>query len=119
VNTPATPAFDRVELLDRVGNDMAFLAETVEMLAADGRTLLAEVRVAIQKGDAGAVGRSAHALKGMISNFCAPGAQEGALAIEKMGKTGELAGAARAVESLSSQVETLITELQKFVGSAA
>lgn len=114
-----TTSFDRAELLERVGNDMGFLAETVEMLAADGRTLIGEVRAGIQKGDAAAVGRSAHALKGMISNFCAPAAQEGALAIEKMGKAGDLSGAAQAVESLSGQVETLITELQQFVGSAA
>ena len=33
------PVFDRAELLDRVGNDMAFLTETVEMLATDGRSL--------------------------------------------------------------------------------
>lgn len=113
------PTFDRAELLERVGNDIAFLAETVEMLAADGRTLMGEIREAVAKGDGAAVGRSAHALKGMISNFCAPAAQEGALAMEKMGKSGDLGPAPKAVEELAGQVETLIAELQQFVGSAA
>src|SRR3954470_22765727 len=113
------PAFDRAELLERVGNDMAFLAETVEMLAADGRSLVGEIRAAVQAGDGAAVGRSAHALKGMISNFCAPTAQEAAMVLEKLGKTGDLAAAPRAVDDLAGQVEALIAELQQFVGSAA
>jgi|SRR5262245_33070050 len=113
------PAFDRAELLERVGNDMGFLAETVEMLAADGRTLVAEIRFAVEKGDGAAVGRAAHALKGMISNFCAPAAQDAALAVEKMGKSGDLLAVPRALGELSGHVETLIVELQQFVGSEA
>ena len=111
------PAFDQTQLLDRVGNDMDFLAETVEMLASDGRTLVSEIRAAIAAGDAPALGRSAHALKGMISNFCAPAAQDAALAMEKLGKSGDLAAAPRAADALGTQVESLITELQKFVGA--
>ena len=70
--------FDENELLSRVDNDRAFLGETVEMLAQDGRALLADVRSAVAAGDAAAVGRAAHALKGMISNFCAPTAHASA-----------------------------------------
>ncbi|MFT3685685.1 MAG: Hpt domain-containing protein [Phycisphaerales bacterium] len=67
-------AFDEQELLGRVDNDVGFLGETVEMLATDGPSLLSQVRAAAAAGDAAGVGRHAHALKGMLSNFCAPAA---------------------------------------------
>lgn len=111
-------AFDHVELLERAGNDMGFLSETVEMLASDGRALMAAIRSAIRAGDAAALGRSAHALKGMISNFCAPAAQESALGMERHGKSGDLAAAAQAADALAGQVESLIAELQQFVGAS-
>lgn len=112
---PAT--FDQAQLLERVDNDRGFLAETVEMLATDGRALMAEARAAIDKGDAGALGRSAHALKGMVSNFCADAAQQSALALERLGKAGDLAGAPAAASDLHTRLEALIADLQAFVQS--
>jgi HPt (histidine-containing phosphotransfer) domain-containing protein len=109
--------FDQAQLLERVDHDRAFLAETVGMLASDGRGLMQDIRAAIDAGDAGALGRAAHALKGMISNFCAPAAQEAALVVERAGKGGDLAGAPRAAGTLSEELEALIAELERFVGS--
>ena len=108
-------AFDEQELLDRVDNDVGFLAETVQMLATDGRSLLAEVRQALAAGDAAAVGRSAHTLKGMISNFCSPQTQAGAFYVEKLGKSGDLSSAPAAVQMLGDGLEALIAELLDFV----
>src|SRR5438128_2052533 len=96
--------FDETELLARVDNDVAFLAETVEMLQTDGRALLADVHRAIAAGDAASVGRAAHALKGMVSNFCAPAAQESALQVERLGKSGDLASAAAAASALGANL---------------
>lgn len=112
-------SFNRAELLERVDNDMDFLAETVEMLVSDGPGLLAEVRAAVSAGDAAAVGRTAHALKGMISNFCAPAAQEAALAVEKAGKSGDLGAASGALDALAGHLETLIAELRAFAQGGA
>ena len=110
-------AFDENELLERVDNDWEFLAETVEMLATDGRALVEEIRRSAAAGDAPAVGRAAHTLKGMTSNFCAPDAQAAALALEKMGKAGDLASAPDAVADLRQHVETLIADLNDFLAS--
>lgn len=107
--------FDEKELLERVDNDLPFLAETVQMLETDGRSLLADTRAAIAAGDAPGVGRAAHTLKGMISNFCAPAAQALALEIEKAGKAGDCAGAAAALARLEAPLEALIEELVAFV----
>lgn len=108
-------SFDETELLERVDNDVAFLADTVQMLESDGRALLVEVKNAIAAGDAAAVGRSAHALKGMISNFCATAVQQSAFDIERMGKSGDLASAPAAAKALETSMESLIVDLQEFI----
>jgi HPt (histidine-containing phosphotransfer) domain-containing protein len=107
--------FDETELLARVDNDLPFLAETVEMLQSDGRSLMADVQSALAAGDAAGVGRAAHALKGMISNFCAATTQEKALEVERLGKSAELAPAHAAAAALQQKLEALIAELQAFV----
>ncbi len=112
-------AFDENDLLERVDNDWDFLAETVEMLANDGRTLMAEIRRSAESGDAAAVGRAAHTLKGMISNFCSPDVHAAALAVEQLGKRGDLAAAGPAIERLETHLNTLISELADFVSTRA
>lgn len=107
--------FNESELMERVDNDVGFLSETVQMLGTDGRSLLDEIERAIGSGDAAAVGRAAHALKGMVSNFCAPETQECALALERAGKAGDLAGAPAALGAVRGRVEALIGELLAFV----
>ena len=111
--------FDREELLAQVDGDLEFLAETVQMLADDGPRLMADVSAALAAGDAPAVGRAAHTLKGMIGNFCAAEVQASALAVEQAGKAGELAVAASAVDMLALQLGDLIAELVAFIDSRA
>jgi HPt (histidine-containing phosphotransfer) domain-containing protein len=94
---------------------MEFLAETVEMLVEDGPTLLGKVSDGIAADDAAAVARDAHALKGMISNFCAPETQAAALELERMGKSGDLSSASTALEQLRAQLDSLINELSEFI----
>ncbi|MFG0274981.1 MAG: Hpt domain-containing protein [Phycisphaerales bacterium] len=111
--------FDEEALLEQVDGDVEFLADTVEMLAADGPELVNELRAAIGSADAAAVGRVAHALKGMISNFCAPAVQEVALELERAGKAGDLSGAPALIDRLAEQVDALIAELNAFVQARA
>ena len=109
--------FNETELLDRVDNDWDFLGDTVHMLAQDAPGLLAEVRRSVQAGDGPAVGRAAHTLKGMISNFCAPDAHAGALAVEQIGKGGDLSGAVAALHELEAQLNALVADLTAFVAT--
>lgn len=111
--------FNASELLARVDHDLDFLRETVDMLTADGPGLLADVRRAADAGDAAQVARAAHALKGMVANFCAADAIEGALAVERIGRAGQLAPLPPAIEALQARVERLIAELHHFVGEEA
>ena len=107
--------FEEAELLERVDNDIGFLADTVQMLETDGRALLNSLKAAIAATDAPAIGRTAHTLKGMVSNFCAPAIQATALEIEKAGKAGDCATAAAATMKLEPSLEALIAELGAFV----
>jgi len=109
------PLFDQNELLDRVDNDWDFLADTVQMLETDGRALMVELKAAVASGDAPAIGRTAHTLKGMISNFCSPAVQTLAFEVEKSGKAGDGAGAAAVSAKLEPELEALIVELVAFV----
>lgn len=108
-------AFDQAQLLDRVDNDIGFLAETVQMLTADGPALLDAVRQSAAANDAPGLARSAHALKGMISNFCATETQAAALEVERLGRTGDITGAGPAIETLASRLASLTGELESFV----
>ena len=107
--------FDEAELMERVDNDLEFLADTVQMLETDGRALMAELRTAVASGDAPAVGRTAHTLKVMVSNFCSPSVQTLALDVENAGKAGDGAGAAAASAKLEPGLEALVVELVAFV----
>jgi len=111
--------FDEAELLERVDNDVEFLAETVEMLDTDGVALVEAIDVSVASGDAPGVARNAHALKGMISNFCAPDAQSSALELETIGKSGDLSAAAGALGTLKVRLQALTTELHAFVQARA
>src|SRR3954471_3399028 len=99
--------FDETELLARTDGDWDFLADTVDMLTSDGRALMAEVRRAADAADAPALGRAAHTLKGMISNFCAPTAQASAFEVEKIGKAGDLTAAPAAIDALATHLDEL------------
>jgi two-component system, sensor histidine kinase and response regulator len=107
--------FDREALLERVDGDVEFLAETVDLLDADAPGLLEQLRAAVASGDANAVRRSAHTLKGMVANFCAPPAQEAALRLEQQGRSGDLVGAEAATADLATQVERLRGALRAYL----
>ena len=109
--------FDEKELLERVDNDWEFLGETVQMLGTDGRSLMDEIRRATSAGDAAALGRAGHTLKGMISNFCCPTAHAAAFEVEKIGKGGDLSAAPPAVNALADQLEALIAALNDFLAA--
>ena len=114
---PRPRLFDEKDLLERIDGDWDFLAETVQMLAGDGPKLIRQIREALAAGDAAAVGRVAHSLKGMISNFCAPEAQAAALEVETLGKSGDLADAGARVDALAANIDALIAGLNDLLAT--
>jgi len=108
-------AFDEKELMERVDGDLEFLAETIEMLDEDSPPLLEQLRTAVVSGDAGAIARAAHALKGMLSNFCAPAAEAAALDVERMGREDRLDDTAAAVDRACAETERVRKALSEFL----
>lgn len=107
--------FDKEALLDTIDDDIEFLEETLEMLDEDSGELLDQCRSAAAAQDAEALVKPAHALKGMVGNFCAGPAQEAARVVEFMGREVNLEGAAAAVTVLCQEVEQLKTALHAFL----
>ena len=104
-------AVDLPRLLERVGGDRKALADLVRIFRADSPKQVARLRDAVRESDSAALRAAAHALKGAVSNFAAPGATEAALRLQKMGDAGQLAGAAAALERLEGEIEALLAAL--------
>ncbi len=108
-------AFDENALMERVDGDVEFLEETVAMLDEDSPALLDEIHAAVESGDAAALVRPAHALKGMLANFCAEPAETAARALETMGREGQLADAPAAADRVRRETERLKKTLREFL----
>ena len=108
-------AFDENALMERVDGDVEFLDETITMLDEDSPALLDEILAAAGSGDAAALIRSAHALKGMVANFCAEPAETAARELETMGREGRLANVGSAADRVQSETERLRKALHEFL----
>ena len=65
---------------------------------------LGQIRDGIESEDTDAVAKSAHTLKSMVGNFCAPTAHAAALKVETAGRNGDLAECVKAQSSLEQAV---------------
>jgi HPt (histidine-containing phosphotransfer) domain-containing protein len=109
--------FNQEELMERVDHDWDFLDETVQLLHSDGRRLMAEIKTAAASADAPAVSRSAHTLKGMLGNFCAPEAFNAARMVDAISTSGDFAAGPVAVAALELQLNRLIAALDEFLAT--
>ena len=101
------PVFDKTALLNAFDNDWNFLKEVLDMFIADYPQMLKNIHDAIQAGDAPALQRTAHALKGMLGNFQVETATQKAYTLEKMGAEGNLEHAAGTYTQISTELDSL------------
>jgi PAS domain S-box-containing protein len=109
-------ALDRRALLGSVGGDAELLAEVVTVFRADSARLLEEIGAALERDDARALERAAHTLKGSVRFFGAAAAAEAALGLERMGRSGDLAGGREALARLTAESERLLAALPEGKG---
>jgi two-component system sensor histidine kinase/response regulator len=112
--TAAQASWDLDAALQSVDGDRELLVEMAELFLQDSGQLLAEIGQAIQTGDAAALHRSAHTLKGSVSNFVAREARETALQLEMMGRSGDLTGAPARFNALITEMQRVETDLSEF-----
>jgi two-component system sensor histidine kinase/response regulator len=108
-------SFDEKALMDHLDGDVEFLEETVAMLDEDSLELLEQIRVAAVSGDAAALVKPAHTLKGMLANFCAEPAQSAARELEMMGREQRLADVQAAVDKVQRETQRLIEALKQYL----
>jgi two-component system sensor histidine kinase/response regulator len=108
-----TSVVDRAAVLDRVGGDEELLSEIIDIFLEECPSLVAAIRDAVRKQDARALERSAHSLKGSVSNFGAASATQAALDLELMGRRGEVQRAAATVELLELELLSLSAVLRQ------
>jgi HPt (histidine-containing phosphotransfer) domain-containing protein len=104
-------AFDRSAALTLLGGDKAFLVEVAGLFLEDAPRMIGEVRRGVADGDAGALRRAAHGLKGSVGYLEAGATSAAAARLEKMGASGDLNGAVESLRQLEWEMERLADAL--------
>src|SRR5262249_1069118 len=112
-NVLAEQAIDRKALLEGIDGDRRLLKQIVRLFLADYPRRLTEIKEAIHDGDADALARSAHALKGSLGNFAATNAFAVAQRLETMGRNRELEAAGVECRALESELALVSRELRR------
>ncbi len=118
--TPPFPSDYEAQVLARFDGDKEMLREIAQLFLDDSPQMLEAVRAAVVARDAKAIHRTAHTLKGSVSNFLALEAQTGgddpaqvtAMAtqvLERMATTGQL----QQVDVAFAAVETMLAQLRQ------
>ena len=109
---------DKEELYGRLGDDSELLQELVEMFLEDYPPLLDKLKSAINNGDFESIERTAHTLKGSISNFAAHDAVKAAYEVESAGRSKGLTAAQSNLPLLEDQLDKLHAALSKIAKEA-
>jgi two-component system sensor histidine kinase/response regulator len=113
MSVPSTsPVLDRDLALSRVGGDVDLLREIAVLFLDEYPKFLNDLRIAVSAGDARAIERTAHGLKGSVSHFGARAAWEAARSMEDLGRTQQLADAEVLIQSLEIALAALRPELE-------
>ncbi len=100
----ALPVLDRAAVLGRVSHDRELLGQVTEMFLRECPRQLAALRQSLAQGDAAALVRGAHALKGTAGSLGATAAAWAALALETAGRRGDLDEGAATLAGLEAEV---------------
>jgi len=111
----AVRSFDLADALERVAQDRDLLEQMVLMFRGESPKMLSAIRASVEAGDAAALARAAHALKGSVGNFGVSDSFHSAEALERMGRAGTLTGAASQFSRLETQLALLERELSDFI----
>ncbi|MBL8037724.1 MAG: Hpt domain-containing protein [Nitrospira sp.] len=105
------PVFSLEEALARVDHDRETFLMLIELFLEHGPKDLAQARTALTAGDALAVARSSHRLKGAILQFCAPAALQACKELEESAKAGNLTQSEELYATLEQEVQRLLSDL--------
>ena len=104
-------AMDVTAALARVGGDSGLLNEIAELFLAELPEIMTTLREAVMAGDANAIQRGAHKLKGSVGNFDAQPAFAAALKLETLAHGGSIDETTPAFVALETEIERLTAAL--------
>jgi CheY-like chemotaxis protein len=105
-------ALDIDALVKSFDGDLEMVLVLARVFADSSPSQLSELYEAVARGDAEAIERGAHTLKGSVANFRAEPAVDAAARLEQLARTGDLSTADSALSMLEKQIERLREELE-------
>jgi signal transduction histidine kinase/CheY-like chemotaxis protein len=114
--TPATKAFDPQQALAQFEGDTAVFGAVVSVFFDEIPKHLDALAKDVEAGNCESLARSAHTVKGMLSNFAAEAGVQAALRLEQAARAGDQRKAKEAFSGLEQAIEQLKTELASLVG---
>ena len=115
-NNEALRVVDEAAALERIGGDRQLLREIAALFLQEYPELLETMRNALAAGDAKALERAAHSLKGSASNFGAYACVEAALDLERMARGADLERCHEGFNTLTVRLAALHAELVRLAG---
>jgi two-component system, sensor histidine kinase and response regulator len=109
---PRAEALDMAAALDRLGGDRDLYYELVDLFKSEFPNVETAMRSAIDGRDAGALERSAHALRGSSGNLGAIGVSYAAMELENLARSGKVEGAGEQFKILQKEIGRLFSELE-------
>jgi len=106
--------FNLAEALTRVDEDEDLLYTLAELFVEQAPLDMAATRAALDAGDAAALARAAHRMKGAILQFSAPTVFAGISQLEALGKAGALDQAMTVCAHVEQELHKLITALREY-----
>ncbi|HLF83054.1 MAG TPA: PAS domain S-box protein [Blastocatellia bacterium] len=111
---PHIGALDIDALVKSFDGDRELVFMLARVFADSSPCQMSELYQAVAIGDAEAVARGAHVLRGSVANFRAEAAVDAAARLERTARTGDLATADSALAILEKEIEQLREELETF-----
>ncbi len=113
----AGPCMDRQEALAQAGGDPGLLAELARLFLAECPQWTAALQAALTEGAPARLLEAAHVLKGTLNVFAAHAAADAAFRLERMGRDGDLSGAAVVWITLEQELARLRPEVEELAQS--
>jgi HPt (histidine-containing phosphotransfer) domain-containing protein len=109
--------WDKAEALGRMAGDRELLEELCRIFLEESPAVMGKLRQGVVEGEAEAVQRAAHSLKGEASCLAAAKVSQLARQLEEMGQDHNLAKAAQTLQSLEREVADLQDALRTSNGA--
>jgi HPt (histidine-containing phosphotransfer) domain-containing protein len=106
--------FNLAEALTRVDEDEDLLYTLAELFVEQTPLDMAAMRAALDAGDAAALARAAHRMKGAVLQFSAPAVFEAISQLEALGKAGTLDQATAVCARVDRELQKLLTALREY-----